>query len=201
MNLAVLAGHNADAALTLTFRVRDADGDHVSNGAAPLAANSDAQVVGGGFPLIVTTALTAAVSGGTGGTPCEFRGNYSQIAIPPGMLRPVIALTAAYQVIPVVPANGVTVGYRTVPIYDQTNQGTIVFNGDSAPCTLQFRLTRAAQTFSWNGSATAVGARAAPIPVLALLAGDVFECRLAAPPVIAGSVLLRALYVPSVAAV
>jgi hypothetical protein len=199
MNLAIVTGHNADAALTLLFRLHDADGDQGSNGSAALAAGSDAAASTSGFPFAgLVSDLTAVVSGGTGGTPCEFRGMYNQVPIPTGLIRTTLALTNAYQSIAsIVPAAGQNVGYRTVPLYDVSNQGIIVFNGDTANCQPQFRLTRSAQQFLWNGPIVAVGARSAPTPVLALLPGDTLEVKLVAPPVVAGSVLLRAIYLPS----
>jgi hypothetical protein len=195
MNLVLLAGQNAAAALTLTFRVRDADGLQFTQGATPLAA-ATAAFLSTGFPLVVTSDLNADVSGGTGGTPCEFRGSYIQVRIPHGMVRAAVVLTSAYQSIPVVPASGLVAGYTIVPSYESANQGIVVVNGDSATCTPQFRLTRGATVFAWNAPVTAIGARLAPIPVMPLQAGDVLEVKLAVAPVVAGTIILRALYVP-----
>ena len=195
MNLAIFSGHNADAANTLVFRVHDADGDQCENGGTPLAAGSDAFPASSGFPLITTSALTAVVSGGTGGTPCEFRGSYTQVQVPAGMLRATLALTNAYQAIAVVPASGTAVGYRIVSGYESANQGIIIFNGDTANCTPQFRLTRGALVFTWNAPITGFGSRSAPGPVVPLIPGDVFECKLAVAPAVPGSILLRAIFV------
>lgn len=195
INLAVFATHNADAVNTLTFRVHDADGDQCGNGAAPLVANSDAFPVPATLPLIVTTDLTAVVAGGTGGTPAEFRGNYTQVPAPI-MLRSTIALTTAYQAIPVVPASGQVMGIRFVSVSEGSNLGLVIFNGDTANCTPQFRLTRGATVFTWNASLVTVGVRSFPSPVPPLLTGDLLEVKLSGAPVIAGSILLRAIFVP-----
>lgn len=196
MNLVIAEAHNAHATLTLAFQLSDSDGNQAGNIA--FAAGASAFPITSSFPLIVTSALTASVNGGTGGTPCQFRGTCTQVPIPPGMVRTALVLTNAFQTIAgVVPVAGIMIGYRNIPNYAGNDQGIIVFNGDTATCQLQLRLTRGIQTFTWiAASSIAISSRSAPFP-LALLAGDLLEAKLTAAPSVAGSVILRAQYMPA----
>jgi hypothetical protein len=167
-------------------------------GSAAVAALGDSFLIGNSFPVLATTDITAVISAGTGGTPCEFRGVYNQVPIPVGMQRAVLVMTNAYQSLAaVVPASGVNVGYSLMPILVSTLQGIAVYNGDTAACTVNFRLTRGSTAFLWNNTVSAPPSRAAFFPVEPLLPGDVFEAKLAAPPNVAGSIILRANFVPS----
>jgi hypothetical protein len=198
MNLAVIEAHNADAALTLSFRLNDTDGGVGGPGAATVAASADAFPVLSAVPALLTSALTADVSGGTGGTPLECRGNYVQVPRPVGLVIGVLVLTNAFQTVPnVVPASGVNEPYRLSPLWENSGLGSVVFNGDTAAAVLNWKLTRSAQVFQWSTNLTGNGTRTSSSGFPALLPGDVLEAKLAAPPVVAGSIIFRGTFRPA----
>lgn len=153
LNISTAEAHNADGALTATFRINDADGGAGGPGAATVAAGADAFPFLSGVPCVSTSALTAVVSGGTGGTPIEFRGNYVQIPKPVGLVIGVVVLTNAFQSVPnVVPAAGINEPWRLTPLWENSAQGSLIFNGDTAAGVLNWKLTRAATVFQWARS-------------------------------------------------
>lgn len=196
MNLVQVFAHNAAATLTLACTISDDDGNQT--GAFAFAAGTDQNfMTTPNSPLVVTSALVANVFGGTGGTPCEFRVMYIQLPIPTGMKKATLVMTNAFQAIPLGTITQTMHGYRIVPQYENSNQGLVIFDGDTANIGCQMRLTRGAQVFTFVAfPAASSGGRSAP-PQVTLLAGDTLEAKLLVAPAVAGSVILRAIYVPS----
>jgi hypothetical protein len=89
------------------------------------------------------------------------------------------------------------VGLSLIPDLQSGNQGILIFNGDTATATVNFRLTRGATIFLWNTTVSGPPIRSAPFPVVPILPGDVFEVKLAAPPAVPGTIIFRANYVPA----
>lgn len=170
------------------------DGQGLVCGPLVIAANSQANEASG---RLVSTAVSVTVSGV--GSPVSVGGLYHRLPAVPGVTLGALALTSTYQTVIATPPPGLAaISFR----YYTTQAVTCwIVNNDSAPCTITFRLTSGATVNTFNPGAVALAGTVAAANgfnglnrVPALAPGDVLEAKLAAPPVVAGSIILRTMF-------
>lgn len=205
---------NENTVTTMDWTVQDADGlIAAGQGTAVLAArgvatdpaSASTQIVQfSSVPIYSKSQITFTVnSGGPGVVSASFC-----LMRDAGIVQVAMLPTASFQAMPAaIPSDaqhatmemGVAGAYGVGPMAPAAT-GATAMNNDTASCNWVFRITRGAFVHTWTGLAGSnVPLRTRGTLVQqafpALLLGDVFEVKLQAAPAVAGSIVLRMLFV------